>query len=281
MKISLKLTIFLLLQVILLINFVNALSVNSITTDRVSPGSEGIIRVELENDGNLDVKFLSFNLEFPHEGIIPIGGSEAFIDRLKENDDETVAFKFRVSNSLSTGVYSISYSLTYEENNIKREQKGTLGIVVAAEPDIDVFIEAQNPIVGQIGKLNIRIVNKGLADARFVSLFIDSEDVTFLSEKSEYIGTIDSDDFESTSFDVIYNGRLPLISTRVEYKDFDNQNQKISISNSLRVYTLEEAIEKGILKKNNATLYVAIILFVLLVWILFRIVRKRRKMLKK
>ena len=281
MKISLKLTIFLLLQVILLINFVNALSVNSITTDRVSPGSEGIIRVELENDGNLDVKFLSFNLEFPHEGIIPIGGSEAFIDRLKENDDETVAFKFRVSNSLSTGVYSISYSLTYEENNIKREQKGTLGIVVAAEPDIDVFIEAQNPIVGQIGKLNIRIVNKGLADARFVSLSVSSEDITFLNEKSEYIGTIDSDDFEVSSFDVIYNNKRSNLEVKLEYKDFDNNDQELNRDISLRAYTREEAIDLGLISRNNTLVYILIIIAILVIWYIWRRVRRSRRKQKE
>ncbi|MEK6792852.1 MAG: hypothetical protein AABX95_03465 [Nanoarchaeota archaeon] len=261
-------------------SFTYALSVESVIVNKVSPGEEGIIKVSVENDGDRDIEFLSFNIDFPENNIIPIGSSEAFVNKLKENDDEMFAFKFRVANNLPAGTYSISYSIRYEEDNDERKQSGTIGIVVSAEPELEIVAEIQNPIIGQTGKLNIRVVNKGLADARFVSLSVESEDITILSEKSEYIGTIESDDFESTSFDVAYNKKLSRILVNVEYKDFDNNKQTMSTSIPLRAYTRNEAIERGILAKSNTTFYVVSIVILLIVWILFRFIRKRRKRLK-
>lgn len=261
-------------------SFTYALSVESVIVNKVSPGEEGVIKVSVENDGDRDIEFLSFNIDFPENNIIPIGSSEAFVNKLKENDDEMFAFKFRVANNLPAGTYSISYSIRYEEDNDERKQSGTIGIVVSAEPELEIVAEIQNPIIGQTGKLNIRVVNKGLADARFVSLSVESEDITILSEKSEYIGTIESDDFESTSFDVAYNKKLSRILVNVEYKDFDNNKQTMSTSIPLRAYTRNEAIERGILAKSNTTFYVVSIVILLIVWVLFRFIRKRRKRLK-
>ena len=276
----LKIPIICLLHLLVFTSFSYALSVDSVTVDKASPGEEGIIRIDVENDGNKDINFLSFNIEFPKEGLIPIGSSGAFLNELKEDDDETFVFKFRVANNLPAGTYSISYSINYEEDGDERKQSGTIGIIVSAEPELEIVAEIQNPVIGQTGKLNIKIVNKGLADARFVSLSIESEDITILSEKSEYAGTIESDDFESASFDVAYNKKLSTILVKLKYKDFDNNEQTISENIALRIYTKEEAIEKGILKKSNATLYIAVVLVLFLLWMLFRFVRRRRKRLK-
>jgi len=276
----LKIPIICLLHLLVFTSFSYALSVDSVTVDKASPGEEGIIRIDVENDGNKDINFLSFNIEFPKEGLIPIGSSGAFLNELKEDDDETFVFKFRVANNLPAGTYSISYSINYEEDGDERKQSGTIGIIVSAEPELEIVAEIQNPVIGQTGKLNIKIVNKGLADARFVSLSIESEDITILSEKSEYVGTIESDDFESASFDVAYNKKLSTILVKLKYKDFDNNEQTISENIALRIYTKEEAIEKGILKKSNATLYIAVVLVLFLLWMLFRFVRRRRKRLK-
>ncbi len=272
-----KLTILSILSIIILIGFTSAVSVESVTVDTVSPGEEGTIRIEVENNGNDDLEFFSFRLNFDNPGIIPIGSSEESLNTLEEDDEETFIFRFRIANTLPAGTYSIDYDITYEENGDDIEQSGTLGIVVSADPEIEIVVNTQNSIVGQQGSLDIRVINKGLADARFVSLTVDSEDITFLSENSEYIGTIDSDDFETTSFDVIYNGKSPSLSVKLTYKDFNNGDQQVIETKSLRVYSAQEAIEKGILKKNNASTYVGIILLLFIAWIVYRRIKRRNK----
>lgn len=265
------------LLTIFLTGFVSSINVDSVTVDTVSPGEEGIIRINIENEGNNDVDSLSLKLNFGNPNIIPVGSSEEFLDTLDEDDEESFIFRFRVSNSLPAGTYSITYNLTYEEDNSNIEQSGTIGIVVSAEPEIEITANTQNSIVGSQGELNIRIINQGLADARFVNLKVESEDLVFLSGNSEYIGTIDSDDFETNSFDVIYSSKFPSIMVKIIYKDFDNKEQELVKTLSLRAYTAQEAVEKGILTKSNAPTYVGIVVLLLVLWFIYRSIKKRRK----
>ncbi|MEK6924894.1 MAG: hypothetical protein AABW71_01505 [Nanoarchaeota archaeon] len=262
---------------VLSLGFASSLSVESVTVDTVSPGGEGIIRIDVENDGNQDIELLSVKLDFANPNIIPIGSSEEFLNSLEEDEEESFVFRFRVSNTLPVGTYSVDYSIIYEEGNEEIEQSGTIGIVVSAEPEIEIAANVQNAIIGEQAKLDVRVINKGLADARFVYLTVESDDITILSENSEYIGTIDSDDFETSSFDVIYNTKFPAIFFKLTYKDFDNIEQEITDTASLRAYTKQEAVEKGILKKNNATIYVGIAILLLVVWFIYRRVRRSRK----
>jgi len=261
---------------VLFLTQVFALNRNSVIVDSVSPGEEGTIRINLENDGKDDIKRLSFNLNFENSKIIPAGSSEAFIDELKEDDDETIVFRFKIANNLPTGTYSLPYKISYEDDE-KRIQNGIIGIVVSAEPELEIIADSQSPIIGKQTRLNVRIVNRGLADARFVSLFIEGNDLTILSEKSEYIGTVESDDFESSSFDVIYNEKFNKVDLKLTYKDFNNVEREIVESASLRAYTQDEAIQKGILTKNNVSIYVIVIIVVLVIFFVFRAIRKRRK----
>lgn len=265
------------LLAVFLIGFASSLNVESVTVDTVSPGEEGIIRIGVENDGNNDIDRLSVKLNFNNPNIIPVGSSEEFLDTLDEDEDESFIFRFKISNVLSAGTYSLGYNISYEENGDDFEQSGTIGIVVSAEPEIEITVDTQNSLVGSQGELNLRIVNKGLADARFVNLKVESEDLIFLSGNSEYIGTIDSDDFETSSFDVIYSNKFSSINVKISYKDFDNKEQEIIKTLSLRAYTTQEALEKGILTKSNAPIYVGIIILLLVLWIIYRSIKKRRK----
>lgn len=270
--------VLLLAQLILITASVNALSIDSVIVDTVQPGEEGTIKIDVENEGNDEVQSISFRLRFPNDSsIIPLGSSEATLDSLDEDEDESFGFRFRVANNLAAGTYSISYTLEYEEDDDVETQEGTIGVIVSAEPEVEITANTQNAIIGQQGTLELRIVNKGLADARFVNVVIESEDITFINENSEYIGTIDSDDFETSSFDVIYNTKFPSITAIVTYKDFNNEEQEITETLSARAYTREEAIEKGILTKSNAGIYVGIVILLLVIWIIYRAIRRRRR----
>ena len=258
----------------------SALNVDSVSVQTVSPGEQGEIRVNVENDGNRDAEGVSFRLQFP-TGIIPLGSSEAFVNEIREDDDETFGFGFKVANTLPAGTYTINYVMNYEEDGDEREQIGSIGAIISAQPEIEIIVDTEDQIIGQQTTLNIRVINKGLADARFVSLSVSSEDITFLNEKSEYVGTIDSDDFEISSFDIIYNNRRPNLEVKLEYKDFDNNQQQIRREISLKAYTREEALDLGLIKRSNTTIYILIIVAILVIWYILRRVRRGRKKQKE
>lgn len=268
--------ILLIILVIVSLNLVSSISVNNVRIDEVEPGNEGIIKIELSNDGAIDVKDVSLNLNFLNN-VIPIGSSEGFIDKIKENDEEEFAFRFKVSSNAIPGTYTIPYELSYLENNILKKQKGDLGIIISGQPKIEISIEPQNPVIGKTGTLQMKVINMGLVDAKFVFVSIEGQGLTFLSNKKEYIGTIDSDNFETASFEVVYNNKKPVVNIEINYNDFDNKERKINYSTYLIAYTEKEAIEREILEKNNLPIYFGVTFLVIVIWFIIKNIRKRQK----
>ena len=101
-----------------------------------------------------------------------------------------------------------------------------------------------------------------------------------LSESQVYIGSVDSDDFETATFDVIFNKENAKIIAIIEYKNFNNEKITENINFPLNIYSEKRAIELGIIKKNNTPLYIAVVVTLILFWILWRTIKKRRRIKK-
>lgn len=267
-------TIFL---VIILANLASAITLKSVSVDELSPGQEGTIRIEIENELNDDAKSLSFRLDLTNLPFNPIGNSEDSLDELNEGDDEEFIFRIKSANDISPGDYKIPYTITYSINNVQTTRQGAIGITVKGNADLSFSIETEKPIIGMQDKITLKIINKGFADARFVSVRINLNGMTILSDKDVYIGTIDSDDFETETFNVIYKSQNPEFSAIIEYKDFDNKNIIKIISLPVTVYSQEKALELGLIQKNNAPVYIGIIIALIVIWFLYRTIKKSIK----
>jgi hypothetical protein len=171
--------------------------------------------------------------------------------------------------------------LSYRNGSLKTIiQEGTLGIKIGGRTEIDLSSTVENPIIGQKGKITLRIINKGDGEARFASLTILPEGYTLLSEDKVYIGTINADDFESATFNVLFNSAKTKLMGMLEYKDLENNRLIKNIESPLKIYTQEEAIKEGIMTKSKAGLYVLIIAVIIVIWLIVRTIRKRRRMKK-
>ena len=100
------------------------------------------------------------------------------------------------------------------------------------------------------------------------------------SEKEIYAGTVDSDDFETATFDVLFKAQNPTFTAVIEYTDFDNNKKTETINLPTQVYTKEKALELGIIQKSKLPLYIGIIVAFVILWIIFRSIRKKRRMKK-
>ena len=127
------------------------------------------------------------------------------------------------------------------------------------------------------GQISFEIINQGLGEVKSVSVQIFPNGFELLSNDKVFIGTIDADDSDIATFDVVYKSKNPVFSARVTYKDFDNNEETETVSLPVRVYTEEEALELGLINKNNIWLYVTIGIAVLVLWFFFRRIRKKRK----
>jgi hypothetical protein len=269
-----------LLLTILLIGSASAVAVTSIQADDFSPGKEGQVSINVENDFNADIKDVSASLMLLNLPFIPIGSSTESTDKIKEDDDEQFVFRLKAASKISPGDYEIPYTISYKQSDsaIQETTSGTLGIKVIADPILSYTVSTKSPVVGTQGTITLKIVNKGFSDAKFVSVKIVPTDFELLSSDEAYIGAINSDDFESANFDVAFTKTNPIFLAVVEYVNFENEDVVENVALPLTVYTPQRAQQLGIQSSSNLQFYFGIIIALILIYILFRLYRKRQRL---
>ena len=270
------LTIFIAL---ILISRASAVFISDINAQDISPGGEGKVAITVENDLNDPIEDVSIRLDLINLPFRSVGSSESSVDEIEEDEEEDFSFTLKATNDISPGDYQIPFILTYSlNNNNTREQKGSFGISITGNVDLDYTVNAETPVIGQRSQITLRIVNKGLADAGFVSISLQPNGYALLSDSKVYIGEIASDDFETAAFEVLFKENSPVIEAIVEYRDFGNNKQLENIALPLNIYTREEALELGIIKESNIPLIISVVVLIILVWILWRFLRRRQRL---
>ena len=262
---------------LVLTNSVFALTIKSVDFSNLSPGKEGEIVVSIENNLQNNVEEVTLALDLSLLPLTPVGSSEKSIDEISEGDKETFRFDVKASNDAKINDYDIPYTITYSEDNVVKTKKGFIGITIEANPELEFVVNTENPVIGTDGKIIFKIVNKGFSDARFVSVKITPQGYTLLSDKEVYIGTVSSDDFETITFDVHFNTNSRLVA-QVEYKNFDNSEVIKNVNIPIEVYTRDQAIQLGIVKKSNTGIYTIFIVLIAIIWFLWRKLNKKKRM---
>lgn len=267
--------------IVLTLSLISAMSVKSVDADNFQPGSEQKISIDVKNNLDEDTKDVSLSLDMEDLPFTIVDYDDESLD-IDSDDTESFDFTIKASNSAEAGDYQIPYTINYknESGDSQTPKNGTFVLTIEAEPELSYSISTETPVVGSQGKMKLTIVNKGLGDAKFVSITLIPQGYTLLSEENNYIGTISSDDSEIVSMDVIFKQANPTFTAQIEYKDFDNQKVTKSITLPVTVYSQEEALQMGIIKQSNTFVYVVggAILFV--IWMIIRKIRKKKRMNK-
>lgn len=272
--------------ILLVIALFGVLSAIIVDSDYVTiyPGESGEVTLNIENNENFDIEEVSVALDLTDLPFTSIGSSEKDIDDLDEDDDDNAHFTIRASTDIIPGDYDIKYIIKYvnaNNNSETYEKTGTFGLRVSAKTELDFSVETdENAIVGQEGRVSLEIINKGLGEIKSVSVEIFPQGFELLSGSKIFVGTVDADDSDTATFDVVYKTINPVLSAKVEYKDFDNQDQTETVNLPFKVYTRDQALELGIIKKPNYTFSIVIVVLVIAFFI-YRKIRKKRKKNKR
>ena len=288
-----KLTIIAFIFLVLTLNIASALIIDSNYITLYS-GEEGKVTLDIKNNENFDIEEISVQIllinVLPDKTPVPlpftiIGSSEKDVDDIDEDDDDSVSFTLKASTDITPGDYNIPYLIKYlnaEEDNESFEKTGTFSLRVSAKTELDFTAEVnENAIVNEAGKISLELINKGLGEIKSVSVQIFPSGFELLSKDKIFIGTINADDTDIASFDVIYKTSNPTLTAKVTYKDFDNNEHIQTINLPIKVYTKEEALELGLIQKNQTGIYIGVIVFILIIWFVYRKIKKSRKNKKK
>ena len=245
------------------------------------PGEEGSMTLDIENNENIDIENVQVSLILSDVPFSSVGSSVKDVDDLDEDDDDSVTFTLRPSTDIIPGDYDIPYEIKYvnADNNTQNFiEEGSFGIRVSAKTDLDFSAETRGiAVIGKEGQISLEIINRGLGEIKSVSVELLPQGFELLSSNKIFIGTIDPDDSDIATFDVVYRSQNPIVSAKVDYKDFDNIDRTEIADIPIKVYTQEQALQLGLIKKNNTMLYVVIIIALIIIWFIWRGIRKRRK----
>lgn len=265
-----------LLTCLVLTSLASAILVNA---DYVTiyPGEEGKVSIEVENNEGVDIEGVSVKLIFENLPFVSIGNSQKEMDDLDDEDDDSVSFTLKASTDIQPGDYDIPYIVKYSGGGNETEKEGSFGLRVSARTDLSFSVETKDAIVGNKGRISFEIINRGLGDLKVVSVEIFPQGYELLSKKDIFIGRIDAEDSEVVNYEVLFNSQTPTLSAKITYKDFENEDKTEMVTLPLKVYSVEEAKDLGMINGNNFIFYSIVVIILVVGWIAWRKLRKKKK----
>lgn len=275
--------IILFLLMFFVISCVYAVNIDDVNSVEIEPGRTGMISFNVENDHNFDVEDVSIILDF--KGDIPIApyysSAEVFIGELDDGDDERVSFNVIVAADAELGLYKIPVEISYfdEDRNVY-DKVDYISVLVASEPNIGVFLDDPNYVIGNSADISVQIVNKGLSGIKFLSVeLLKSDFYDIITLDDVYIGDLDSDDFDNADFSLRLNYPLPnrlSLPVKVTYYDSNNNLYSESFNLKANVYSTDQAKQLDLINSPDYA-WVFIVVIVIVLFIVYRVIKKKRR----
>ncbi|MFH1771024.1 MAG: COG1361 S-layer family protein [archaeon] len=261
----------------------NVFSISNIETEptNIAPGSSGKIKVEVENFADIYFSDLSASIDLSSDDLpfAPYNSpTEKSFYQLAPNQKHEFVFNIITSPDAEAGIFKVPLTLTYSDNTGTEFTKTELiGVVVNSIPDITVTVDDTDLLSdNMMGTITLKIVNKGFNDVKFMNLKIkETDDFEILSASSEeYIGNLDSDDFETVEFNIMLkDGQELEIPLELEYKDMNNNPYTENLAVKLKVYSAKELGQSS----SKAGIWFLLIIIVVVGYFIYKQRKKNKK----
>jgi hypothetical protein len=245
---------------------------------RVAPGERVNLRLDFRNHARFSLKNIKATLDLLATPFSPITGTnEQVIAELDAGERAQASFELIAGPDSEAGTYKIPLTLRYvDEFGIQYNQSSLLSVTIGSTPTLLVSQDESTLIVGRKGDTSITFVNNGLSKVKLLTVTVSVDGAQLLSSNSVYLGDIDVDDFQTIALELVPRTASVNATLQFSFRDANNNSFDETIKLPLTVYTLEAAERIGIVEKSNALFYVAVVIGVLIVYGIYRIVRRRR-----
>jgi hypothetical protein len=278
---SLTLAILMLIALTGLAASVSAITISdiSVSPGTIEPGGKAHITVKLENNFDSDVENVAVSVDLSKVPISPDTSSSVFTEKIKENKNDDFDFTLHAQADAEAGVYKFPLMIQYDLDGKTVQETSSATLTVNAKPSLS--LTADGYLIAGKNKVTIKITNTGLGQAKFLSVNAGEGNYKLLSSNEAYIGDLNSDDFDSVSFDinVVKPGTITIPVT-LTYRDFVNNEYEEEDEVSVRIYSQQEAIQLGLVTQNQTGMYIGGVAVLIILYLIYRRVRKWAKQKK-
>lgn len=248
--------------------------------DELEPGQ--IAEIEITVMNNAYSLFRNLEMELESAASVPIipyqMTNKLTLRQLDSGEAHTFTYYVITDESATAGVYSVPFLFTYDDVlGTTHTSNETFALLISSKPDLEFNIEEFDTFTkGSTGNVVVSISNTGSSDLKFMTLeLLDGEGYTVLSTNKEYLGNVDSDDFETSSFDLYVSEGDVDLNLQVSYKDAYNTEFVENVSLTLPVYDSAEIQLFGL--NGNGSSYSWLFYLIIIVFAYFVIQGWRRE----
>jgi len=248
----------------------------STTPEKIQPGDFVTVDIGLKNKGKITVKDIDVSLNLDESVLAPIGsGNTKRIKEILPGETGKVSFTLIADTSADIKVYSIPLNLEYKDiRNAEYEDETRVSLVMSAEPDLAVVVDSSEVSgINDVGTVTLKVINKGITDLKYLNARLVSTDQyeVLSSSNEEYIGNMDSDDFETIEFLIKPKTENVRLNVIVDFKDPYNKEYSKTYDLPLRI------ISKADLGQSSFPWTTVFIVLLVIAGVIYWWYRKRKK----
>lgn len=263
------------------LSFGHILNIESITItpENVIPGQASLVEISVRNTGKESLFDFRSEIELPDGLSFVETPSKVKISSLSPGQTANLKYNVLAHPSLSDGFYDLNITFDYISHvGTQRTETQKIGIPVRGNLNIFAKIETSEIYNGNdIGEITITFINNDLGDIKFLTVeLLDSEDYKIISSPKEYVGDLDSDDFEAVDFRIKLETRKKEINfpVKIDYRDSLNNpySQEMNV-----VFNKNTSKELGIDGTSTTGIVIAIVLIGVLGYLYYRKKKGKKK----
>ncbi|MFW5865976.1 MAG: COG1361 S-layer family protein [Nanoarchaeota archaeon] len=254
----------------------------NIEPEEFIPGQEGTISIEVKNTADIVLRDASARLNLIENNqaeavelpFTPIQTSEKmWTEKFRPEQIKEAKFVINVDAKATPGYYKIPVTLTfYDEKGVEYTKTSIIGVPVKAQPELDVFLDSTTiPATGTSGEMTLKFVNKGIHNLKFLDVMIaEGKGYEVLSNKKDYIGDLDSDDYRTLETVVKVTNENAIVDVNTKYKDQTNKEYE-------KTFSIPVEFDRNQEDENGGLSTTSIILLVIIVLLIGQAIYKRKK----
>jgi hypothetical protein len=275
-------------------NAVLAINQIKVDQDAIVPGTKTKVSFVLENMADNSLQDIKLNLGLRTElttatsitisdlPFTPIdSGNERTLKSISPGESKEISFELFTDADATSKVYKVPYTITYSDTSGSNfTNQGIAGLLVDSNPELGVNIETTEIYsAGMKGKIELKLVNKGFSDIKFLDVKLaNSESYDLLTNPEVYIGKLESDDYDTADFTLLVSSTAKdsiMLPVHVEYRDANGHLFSKDLPLELKLYSGAE-LKKRTNGKSASPLPTIIVIVIIAAGVFIYIKRKKK-----